>query len=145
MSHPAKTMGNVIDIFFYKQTYQYTMNANRCSTVRPDNSSIYEIQLARPCVDEPGKYIAESQYSNSFLMDALCSILQTNLEKGNIFELKCSERLGVARFEMDGKTILLYRIGRIDIRKTTDIANAGIVMEKIENMVKSAFNDTVCD
>lgn len=145
MSHPAKTMGNVIDIFFYKQTYQYTMNANRCSTVKPDNSSTYEIQLARPCVDEPGKYIAESQYSNSFLMDALCSILQTNLEKGNISQLKCSERLGVARFELDGKTILLYRIGRIDIRRTTDIANAGIVMEKIENMVKSAFNDTACD
>jgi len=82
-------------------------------------------------VDEPGKYIAESQYSNSFLMDALCNILQTNLEKGNILKLKCSERLGVARFELDDKTILLYRVGRIDIRKTTDIANARHTMEKI--------------
>ncbi len=138
-------MGNVIDIFFCEQTYQHTMNANRRSTVRSDNSSTYEIRLARPCVDEPGKYIAESQYSNSFLMDALCNILQSNLEKGNILKLKCSERLGVARFELDGKTILLYRTGRIDIRRTTDIANAGLVMEKIEKMVKSAFNDTACD
>lgn len=142
-----KNDGYVIDIFFYEQTYRYTMNTNLCSTVGSDDSSTYEIQLARPCVDEPGKYIAESQYSNSFMMDALCNILQTNLEKENILELKCSERLGVARFELDGKTILLYRIGRIDIRKTTDIANARHTMEKIEKMVKSAFsfNDTACD
>ena len=138
-------MGNVIDIYFYKQTYQHTMNANRRSTMRSDNSLTYEIRLARPCVDEPGKYIAESQYSNSFLMDALCNILQTNLEKGNILKLKCSERLGVVRFELEGKTILLYRIGRIDIRRTTDIANAGLIMGKIEKMVKSAFNGTACD
>lgn len=138
-------MGNVIDIYFYKQTYQHTMNANRRSTMRSDNSLTYEIRLARPCVDEPGKYIAESQYSNSFLMDALCNILQTNLEEGNILKLKCSERLGVVRFELEGKTILLYRIGRIDIRRTTDIANAGLIMGKIEKMVKSAFNGTACD
>lgn len=121
------------------------MNVNRCTTVISDNSLTYEIRLARPCVDEPGKYIAESQYSNSFLMDALCNILQTNLENGNILKLKCSERLSIARFELDGKTIPLYRTGRIDIRKNTDIANAGHIMEKIEKMVKSAFNGTVCD
>ena len=82
---------------------------------------------------------------NISLNHSICNILQTNLEKGNILKLKCSERLGVARFELDGKTILLYRIGRIDIRRTTDIANARLVMEKIEKMVKSAFNDTACD
>jgi hypothetical protein len=49
-----------------------------------------------------------SQYPNGFLMDVLCSILQKNIQEANISELKCSERLGVARFDLGGNTILLY-------------------------------------
>ncbi|MCL7410310.1 MAG: hypothetical protein P1P69_07965 [Methanosarcinaceae archaeon] len=121
------------------------MNANPYGTAGSDHSPDYAIQLARPCVDEPGKYIAESQYPKGFLMDVLCSILQNNVLETKILELKCSERLGVARFELGGNTILLYRNGRIDIRRAADVADARLVMEKIEKMVKDAFTDTVCD
>ena len=121
------------------------MNTNPCGTARSEISSEHAIQLARPCVDEPGKYIAESQYSNGFLMDVLCSILQNNVQESKISELKCSERLGVARFDLGGNIILLYRNGRIDIRRATDVADARLVMEKVENMVKDAFIDTACD
>ena len=121
------------------------MNANPCGTARSDSSLYYVIQLARPCVDEPGKYIAESQYPNGFMMDVLCTILQNKVLETNILGLKCSERLGVARFELGGNTILLYRNGRIDIRRAADVADARLVMEKIKRMVKDAFTDTACD
>ena len=121
------------------------MNATPCGRARSGISSDYAIQLARPCVDEPGKYIAESQYPSGFMMDVLCSILQNKLQEGEIFELKCSERLGVARFDLGGKTILLYRNGRVDMRRTANVADARLVMEKIEKMVKEAFIDTACD
>ncbi len=120
------------------------MNANHCGTARSDSSPDHTIQLARPCVDEPRKYIAESQYPNGFLMDVLCSILQKNIQEANISELKCSERLGVARFDLGGNTILLYRNSKIDIRRAADIANARLIMKKIERMVKDAFTDTAC-
>ncbi len=120
------------------------MNANHCSTARSGSSSDYAIQLARPCVDEPGKYIAESKYPNGFLMDVLCSILQKNIQEANISELKCSERLGVARFELGDNTILLYRNGRIDIRRGADVADARLIMKKVKRMVKDAFTDTAC-
>lgn len=121
------------------------MNANLCDTAISDSSSDYIIQLARPCVDEPGKYIAESQYPNGFLMDMLSTILHNNVKDAKILELKCSERLGVARFELGGNTILLYRNGRIDIRRAVDVADARNIMKKIELMVKEAFTDTACD
>ena len=121
------------------------MNANPCGTAKSENPSDYIIQLARPCVDEPGKYIAESQYPNGFLMDMLCTILQNSVQDAKISELKCSERLGVARFDLGGNTILLYRNGRIDIRRAVDVADARLIMEKIDKMVKEAFTDTACD
>ncbi|HJH31946.1 MAG TPA: hypothetical protein C5S50_07185 [Methanosarcinaceae archaeon] len=121
------------------------MNTSSCGNARSDSSSGHTICLARPCVDEPGKYIAESQYPNDFSMDALCTILQNKLQEARISELRCSEKLGVARFELDGKTILLYRIGRIDIRRAADIADASLIIEKVQRIVKDAFTYTACD
>lgn len=108
-------------------------------------SGNYEIKLARPCVDDPGKYIAESRYDNGFSMDELCIILHEEKEKGIVDDLKCSTRLGVARFELEEKTVMLYRNGRIDIRKTTDVDDAQKLMKKVREMVKKAFSDTTCD
>lgn len=130
----------IIGIFFYKRTHPYTMSCGR-----EKECGSYEIKLARPCVDDPGKYIAESQYRREFSMEDLCTILQNKKERGVVDDLKCSARLGVAKFEFEEKTVMLYRSGRIDIRKTTDVEDAKILMEKVEEMVKKAFSDTSCD
>lgn len=114
-------------------------------TIKDENNSFAEIKLARPCVDDPGKYIAESQYSKGFSMERLCETLNVKLDQGNISELKCSAKLGVARFDLEEKTVMLYRNGRIDIRRTKDIEDAKILIKKIEDMVAKAFTDTSCD
>ncbi len=105
------------------------------------NSSISheEIKLARPCIDEPDRYIAESRFSHPFTMDALCSILTKMVEDGQISDLRCSAKLGVARFEWKEKTILLYRNGRIDIRRAVSVEDAHHIITGLQKMIIQAF------
>ncbi|AEH61715.1 conserved hypothetical protein [Methanosalsum zhilinae DSM 4017] len=106
------------------------------------NSSISheEIKLARPCIDEPDRYIAESRFSHSFMMDTLCSILNKLSESGEISGIRCSAKLGVARFEWQEKTILLYRNGRIDIRRAVSVEDADHIITGLQKMIIQAFS-----
>ncbi len=96
---------------------------------------MYKISLARPCTDDPDKYIAESSFSKPFSMKKLCQLL-----KKRVANLKCVEDLGVAKFEIDGKTIMIYRNGGINIRSVKDVADAKIIMEKTERLVAPAHD-----
>ncbi len=68
----------------------------------------------------------------------LCDILREIGAK----ELKCSVRLGVARFEFEERSVMLYQSGRVDIRKIKDTGEAAKVMEQIICIIKDALNDT---
>jgi len=94
-----------------------------------------DIRLARPCVDDPTRYIAESRFQHGFDMKALCA----HLRKCAMSDLKCSESLGVARFELDDKQVMLYRNGRVDIRRTIDVDDARQFLKKLETIVTCAF------
>lgn len=94
---------------------------------------MYNISLARPCTDDSDKYIAESSFSRPFSMKKLCQLL-----KKRVANLKCAEDLGVAKFEIDGKTVMIYRNGRIDMRSVKDAADAETIMEKTERLVAPA-------
>ena len=96
-----------------------------------------EIRLSRPCVEDPSRYIAECHLGKCLDMKKLCEILGNTGAK----ELKCSIRLGVARFELDGRSVMLYKSGRVDIRRIQNTAEAQNVMEKVMSMVKEAFTD----
>jgi ArsR family metal-binding transcriptional regulator len=52
---------------------------------------------------------------------------------------KCSESLGVARFDYKDKTLILYRSGRIDLRKMKDIDDASKTMEELGSVLAGAF------
>ncbi len=54
-------------------------------------------------------------------------------------ELKCSLTLGVARFELEGKSVMLYQSGRVDIRRIRNMDEARIFLEKIFSMVRDAL------
>ncbi|ATZ61602.2 MAG: hypothetical protein BME93_06005 [Methanosarcinales archaeon Met12] len=96
---------------------------------------MYKISLARHCTDDPDKYIAESSFSRPFFMKKLCQLL-----KKRVANLKCAEDLGVAKFEIDGKTVMIYRNGRIDIRSVKNVADAEAIMEKTERLVATAYD-----
>ncbi len=96
-----------------------------------------DILLSRPCIEDPTRYIAECHLGKKLAMDKACDILR---ETG-IKDLKCSLKLGVARFELEGKSVMLYHSGRVDIRRIRDINEARIFLEKISAIVQEALSD----
>ena len=92
----------------------------------------FGITFIRPCVTEAGKVSAEtrlapstgasSELSPDFLDSSrLCWVL--NISK--VFSrVKCSEKLGIAKMEIDGKTVVVSKGGRINIRTARDKEDA---------------------
>jgi ArsR family metal-binding transcriptional regulator len=93
----------------------------------------YDIVITKPCTDAPGRFIAESSFGRKFSMDRLCSLVKA------IEGAKCSESLGVAKFDFKDRTLILYRSGRIDLRKIKDADDARAAMEELEAMLRAAF------
>lgn len=96
-----------------------------------------DIQLSRPCIEDPSRYIAECHLGKRLVMEKLCNVLRDI----GVKELKCSVKLGVARFELEGRSVMVYRSGRVDIRRIRNTGEAEEVMGKIASMVKDAFSD----
>ncbi len=96
-----------------------------------------DIRLSRPCIEDPTRYIAECNLGKKVSIEKLCDILHSAGAK----ELKCSARLGVARFEFDGRNVMIYQSGRVDIRRIQSIDEARGVMEQIIYVVKDALSD----
>jgi len=96
-----------------------------------------DIRLSRPCVDDPTRYIAECHLGKRLVMEKLCDTLR----QINAKDLKCSINLGVARFELEEKSVMLYQSGRVDIRKIRNTEEARIFLEKIFLIVREALSD----
>lgn len=95
--------------------------------------SPYQIVITKPCTDAPKKYIAESSFGRKFRMDRLCGLLKS------VDGAKCSESLGVAKFDFKDKTLILYRSGRVDLRKIADKDEAQQTMDELAAMFDEAF------
>ncbi len=96
-----------------------------------------EIRLSRPCVEDPSRFIAECNIGRRIDIAKLCDLLRSTGAK----ELKCSVKLGVARFEMGERSVMIYRSGRVDIRRIRTRVEAQSVLEQIMNLAK----DTIID
>jgi ArsR family metal-binding transcriptional regulator len=95
--------------------------------------AVYEVVITKPCTDAPGRFIAESTFGRKFNMGKLCELVKS------VDGAKCSESLGVARFDFKDKTLILYRSGRIDLRKVKDAEEARATMVELEALLRSAF------
>lgn len=96
-----------------------------------------DIRLSRPCVDDPTRYIAECHFGKRVVIEKLCELLRGAGAKG----LKCSVKLGVARFELEERSVMIYSSGRVDIRKIRNTDEARVVMGQITEMAKDALSD----
>lgn len=96
------------------------------------------IKLARPCIEDPARYVAEAALGRCLHIEKACFILRSLGFSG----LKCSTSLGVARFELDGRAIMIYQSGRIDIRRVRDIKEASMIVEQVREIISSAFYDS---
>jgi ArsR family metal-binding transcriptional regulator len=93
----------------------------------------YTVVITRPCTDAPGLFIAESSFGRRFDMGRLCAFVKT------IYGAKCSESLGVARFDYGDKTFILYKSGRIDLRKVKGSDEARASMVELEALLCRTF------
>jgi len=99
----------------------------------------YEIVITRPCTDTPGRFIAESAFGRKFNMGRLCALVKAIDGAKDFTDVKCSENLGVARLDFKDKTLILYKSGRIDLRKVADEADARATMAELEARFSAAF------
>ncbi|HEY9204525.1 MAG TPA: hypothetical protein VIO58_01280 [Candidatus Methanoperedens sp.] len=97
-----------------------------------------DIRLSRPCIEDPTRYIAECHLGRKVMMEKLCDILRNMGAK----DLKCSIKLGVARFELEGRSVMIYQSGRVDIRRIQTTDEAREVMGLIKSMIEDALNGT---
>ncbi len=97
-----------------------------------------DIRLSRPCIEDPSRYIAECHIGRKVDVGKLCDILRGTGAK----ELKCSVRLGVVRFELEGRSVMIYQSGRVDIRRIRNTGEAKGVMEQIVDTIKDTLSDT---
>ncbi len=97
-----------------------------------------DIHLSRPCIEDPTRYIAECHLEKKVDIGKLCDILRGIGAK----DLRCSVRLGVARFELEGRSVMIYQSGRVDIRRIRNTGEAKGVVEQITDTVKDALSDT---
>jgi ArsR family metal-binding transcriptional regulator len=96
-----------------------------------------EIRLSRPCVDDPSRYIAECNIGKRVDIEKLCEVLRGAHAK----ELKCSIKLGVVRFEMEERSVMIYQSGRVDIRRIKTTMEAENVLMQIIILAKGAIID----
>ncbi len=93
----------------------------------------YDIVITKPCTDAPGRYIAESTFGRKFNMEKLCALVKP------IDGAKCSVSLGVAKFDYKERTLILYRSGRVDLRKIMDAGDAQTLMAELQALLSGAF------
>jgi len=85
-----------------------------------------DIVLAKPCVEDPSLFIAESNFGRDLNMKIVCRIL-------DVPERRCSIRLGVARFRLDNWQVMIYRKGRVDVRRVTGMDNAADAIGQVDS------------
>ena len=96
-----------------------------------------DIRLSRPCIEDPTRYIAECHLGKKVDIGKLSDILRNIGAK----ELKSSIKLGVARFELEGRSLMIYQSGRIDIRKIQNTDEVKEIMGKIFSIIEDALID----
>jgi ArsR family metal-binding transcriptional regulator len=78
--------------------------------------------------------VVEAHFDEGFSMKALCRLLEGIAQ--------CSEKLGVARFFHEGRTVTLYRSGRVDVHQVESENEAILLIDDIKPMIKDAFIDS---
>jgi len=107
------------------------------------------ITYIHPCISEPGKITAEARLTTSLegTMDLkygfydpiqLCIMLNMT---GFFKNVRCSPNLGVGRVTVDNKTVLIYKDGRINVRKAKDKEDA---IQTIRLVSRSLWGAIIC-
>jgi ArsR family metal-binding transcriptional regulator len=105
------------------------------------------VTYIHPCITEAGKVAAEARLTSSaegapdlkygfYDTLQLCAILNTT----EFFQdVKCSPSLGIGRVHVDDKTVLVYKDGRINVRKAKDREDAIHIIRQVSRSLWGAI------
>lgn len=86
-----------------------------------------EVELVKPCVDEPDLYTVHGDLGVEVDLEEL----EGRLPEGS----KCSKELGVARFSLGRREVTLYEDGFFDARKVAGEEDAEALGEELLDLV----------
>lgn len=113
-----------------------------------------KVTLIRPCTTESGKVTAtarlvlpssEKELKYGFFDPFILCGLLNNYR--SFEDIKCSEKMGIARIDYDGKSILVFGNGKIKVRKARDTEDVHATINHISKIMWGAIIclDCGCD
>jgi len=107
------------------------------------------ITYVHPCISEAGKVMAEAKLASGpegsvnlkfgfYDPIMLCWALEVS---GLFNDFKCSTNLGVAKLNIDGKTVMVFKDGRVNVRAAKDKQDA---IETIRLVSRSLWGAIIC-
>lgn len=87
-----------------------------------------EVELVKPCVDDPDRYTAHGELGVEVDLERVSQDLPE--------DAKCLPEMGVARFELDGREVTLYRDGGFDSRGVRDEEDARALADRLLSLVE---------
>lgn len=107
------------------------------------------VTYIHPCISEVGRVTAEAKLTSGpegavdlkfgfFDPIMLCWALETS---GLFKDVKCSPSLGVARVMVDDKTVMVFKDGRMNVRRARDKIDA---IETIRLVSRSLWGSIIC-
>jgi len=107
----------------------------------------FGVTYIRPCVTDVGKVSAETHLAGDERGSESLSFLESSklcwlLNLSEVFtRVKCSENLGIAKMEFNGKTVVVSKGGRINIRTADDRKDA---LETTRIVVRAIWPAMIC-
>lgn len=89
-----------------------------------------EIVIYKPCKDEANKIMFENELPYKINIGKTCP----NFEK--LGKVKCSEKMGVAMLDIDGRNVTIFENGKIVARKVKDKEDAQNILIKVLPMIR---------
>ncbi|GLI11944.1 TIGR00268 family protein [Methanobrevibacter arboriphilus] len=89
-----------------------------------------DIVIYKPCKDEANKIMFENELPYNIDIRKTCP----NLEK--LGKLKCSEKMGVAMLDINGRNVTLFENGKIVARKVKDKEDAQNILIEVLPMIR---------
>lgn len=84
----------------------------------------------KPCITEKDRIIASAILDMKLDFDRICDLLKTEFR--NVI---CSPKLGLVKINWEGKTILIFKSGKISIRKAENEDDAIRTLEKVSKVL----------
>ncbi len=87
----------------------------------------------KPCITEKDRIMANTTLDINLDFERMCDMLKTEFK-----DVVCSQKLGIVKINWKGKTILIFKSGKVSIRKAESEDDAIKTLETVSKTLKVA-------